>query len=86
MNFMSKKVKRRRLEITIDAMTVSELLYALESIKGHVSNSGDGFKRYSINDAHIELSLDTYGEIDYKIELINGKLCYVLKSKINESK
>jgi hypothetical protein len=67
-------------------MTVSELIYALESLKGHINHSGDGFKRFSINDAHIEYNLDTYGEIDYRIELINGKLCYILKSKLNESK
>lgn len=75
--------KRRRIEISIDAMTITEIEHALNSIKNRIGK-GDQHQRYTINETVIEFMLDSYGEIEYRIELINGKLCQVYKSKMND--
>ena len=73
--------KRYRLDITIDAPTTKELIYALSRINDRVvNNSGTG--RFKVNDTTIEMDLSTYGEIDYRIDNINGKMCLIFKSKI----
>jgi len=73
--------KRYRLDITIDAPTTKELIYALSRISNRVvNNSGTG--RFKVNDTTIEMDLTTYGEIDYRIDSINGKMCLIFKSKM----
>ena len=73
--------KRYRLDITIDAPTTKELIYALSRINDRVvNNSGTG--RFKVNDTTIEMDLSTYGEIDYRIDNINGKMCLIFKSKM----
>lgn len=73
---------RKRMTIMIDAMTTMELKKALSSIIYRLQNCGDAHLRYGLNDILIEFEVETYGELDYRIELINGKLCYVYKSKL----
>jgi hypothetical protein len=63
-------------------MTITEIENALNSIKNRICR-GDQHQRYTINETLIEFNLDSYGEIEYKIQLINGKLCQVYKSKMN---
>lgn len=73
--------KRYRLDITIDAPTTKELIYALSRINDRVvNNSGTG--RFKVNDTTIEMDLSAYGEIDYRIDNINGKMCLIFKSKM----
>jgi hypothetical protein len=73
--------KRYRLELTIDAPTTKELIYALTRINDRVvNNSGTG--RFKVNDTTIEMDLSTYGEIDYRIDTINEKMCLIFKSKM----
>lgn len=78
---MSRK-ERRRLEVNIDAETTAEIVQALQSVINRVKHSGDGPQRYTINGTVIETNLDSYGEREYRFEEINGKLCYVYKSKL----
>jgi hypothetical protein len=78
---MSKK-ERRRLEVSIDGETTAEIVQALQSVINRVKNSGDGPQRYTINGTVIEMSLDSYGEREYRIEEINGKVCFIYKSKL----
>jgi len=73
---------RKRMTIMIDAMTTMELKKALSSIMFRLHSCGDAHQRYGLNDILIEFEIETYGELDYRIELINGKLCYVYKSKL----
>ena len=73
--------KRYRLDITIDAPTTKELIYALSRINDRVlNNSGTG--RFKVNDTTIEMDLSTYGELNYRIDNINGKMCLIFKSKM----
>lgn len=78
----SNQHPRRRLEVTIDSMTTIEMVYALQRVIDNIKRSGDGWKRFQINDSVIEMELSTYSETEYRIELINGRLCYIFKSAL----
>jgi len=58
------------------------MVYALQRVIDNIKRSGDGWKRFQINDAVIEMELSTYSETEYRIELINGRLCYIFKSAL----
>jgi len=83
---MSAK-KRISFELSIDAESTSELIYALESIKNKLANGSvkTPCGRYKLNGALIDFKFDFYGELDYRIENINGTLCQIYKSKMNEN-
>lgn len=63
-------------------MSTIELKKALHSIAFRIHNFGDGHQRYNLNDILIDFTVDTYGELDYKIKEINGQMCYVYRSKL----
>jgi hypothetical protein len=69
------------MEISVDAPTTKELVYALSRITDWVAgNHGSG--RFKVNDTTVEIETSTYGEMDYRIENINGKTCLIFKSKM----
>jgi len=78
----TKEHPRRRLEVAIDTMTTIEMVYALQKVINRVKQSGDGWQRFHISDATIEMELSTYSETEYRIEEINGQLCYIFKSAL----
>jgi hypothetical protein len=78
---MSQK-ERRRLELSIDGETTAEIVQGLQSVINRVKNSGNGAHRYTINGTIIQFDFDSYGEREYRIEEINGKVCFIYKSKL----
>jgi len=76
--------KRYRLEISIDAPTALELYYGILQIQNMIKNTMQKNVRISVNDTIIDYTLDRYGDHNYRVEEINGKLCYIFKSKMNE--
>jgi hypothetical protein len=62
---------------------MSELIYALARITEKASDHINGSGRQKINNTLIEYRFGYYGDVDYRVESINGKMCYIFKSKIN---
>lgn len=69
--------------MSIDSPTAMELVYALSRVQDMI-NRMENTGRIRVNDTMIDYTLDRYGDHDYRIEEINGKMCYILKSKMNE--
>jgi len=77
-----KVEKRYRLELSIDSPTAMEMIYALSRVQDYL-NKMQNNGRIRVNDTLIDYTLDRYGDHDFRIEEINGKMCYVLQSKMN---
>lgn len=78
-----RKDKRFRLVLSIDSPDIKELSYALTQVAKGVSRNGNE-GRFNINSTTVEFELSKYFEIDYRIERINGNLCYIFKSRMND--
>jgi excinuclease UvrABC helicase subunit UvrB len=83
-----KNKSRISFELSIDAASTNELIYALESIKNRMANGNAQIPRgrFKLNGAIIDFKFDYYGENYFRVESINGTLCQIYKSKMDEIK
>lgn len=73
--------KRYRLELTLDSPDIKEMIYTLSQLADSIARYGEQ-ARFRVNSTQVELSFTKYNEVEYRVEEINGKLCYVFKSKM----
>lgn len=74
--------KRNQMQINIEFGSISELQLVLHSILMDAKN-GRQHERKSVSGAIYEMHQETvFNESEYREEIINGKHCLIIKSKL----
>ena len=77
---------RRVLNVSLEYGDQLEMIMALDKMKADILKNGLKYQRVMYSTSIIEWSITNVNEMDYTEEVINGQLCQVYQSKMNNNK